>query len=52
VPDADPAALVGNLFASAGITPSDDELALFAAMYPLLRGMADRIYELDLGAQP
>jgi hypothetical protein len=41
--------VVHRLFASAGITPTDEELALFVAMYPMLRAKADRIYELDLG---
>jgi hypothetical protein len=48
----DAAALVPSLLASAGIVPSDEELALFRMMYPLLRQKADRIYELDLGDEP
>lgn len=50
--DADPATLVQSLFAAAGIAPTEEELALFAMMYPLLRSRADRIYELDLAEQP
>ncbi len=45
-------AVVRGLFASAGITPSEDEIAVFVAMYPFLRQKADRVYELDLGDQP
>jgi hypothetical protein len=44
--------LVRALFASAGITPSDEELAVFVLMYPLLRQKVERIYELDLADRP
>ena len=47
VPDTE--ALVRSLFASAGIEPSPEEMQLFIVMQPILRAMADRIYELDLG---
>lgn len=42
-------ALVRALFATTGITPSDDEMAIFTMMYPILRAKADRLYELELG---
>jgi hypothetical protein len=44
-------AVVRSLFAMAGLSPPAEELALFVAMYPILRQKADRIYELDLGDQ-
>ena len=48
MPD-DDEAFVRTLFATAGLEPPPEELALFVAMYPILRQKADRIYELDLG---
>ena len=42
-------ALVRSLFAATGITPTEDEMAIFTMMYPILRAKADRLYELDLG---
>jgi hypothetical protein len=45
-------ALVRTLFAANGITPPEEELAMFVAMYPILRAKADRLYELDLGDRP
>lgn len=50
VPEHEP--LVRTLFAANGITPSEEEMALFVAMYPILRMKADRLYELDLADQP
>jgi hypothetical protein len=47
----DDEALVRSLFDTAGLSPPPEELALFVAMYPLLRQKADRIYELELGDQ-
>ena len=48
MPD-DDEVVVRNLFATAWLSPPEDEMALFVMMYPLLRQKADRIYELELG---
>ncbi len=45
-------AVVRSALAEAHIPATPDEVALFVMMYPLLRGKADRLYELDLGDQP
>jgi len=44
--------LVRALLAGAGVTPSEEEMAVFVMMYPILRQKADRLYELDLGDRP
>lgn len=48
----DQEALVRALFAGAGIAPSEEEMAMFVMMYPVLRQKADRLYELDLADRP
>jgi hypothetical protein len=45
----DDRATVERLLQAAGLTPSEEETAMFVAMYPMLRAKAARIYELDLG---
>ena len=45
----DDEALVRSLFTTAGLSPPEEEMALFVMMYPMLRQKADRIYELELG---
>lgn len=45
----DERALVEGLLRAAELSLSDEEIALFVGMYPVLRAKADRIYELDLG---
>jgi len=45
-------ALVRSRLAEAQIPAGPEDMALFVAMYPLLRAKADRIYELDLGDAP
>ncbi len=47
-PSGDTATVVGALLDAAGLTVSDDELAGFVRMYPILRGQADALYRADM----
>ena len=38
---------VTMLFATAGVTPSPDELTFFTNTYPVVRMMADMLYTVD-----
>ena len=45
------AASVGMLLATAGITPSPDEVERFVRVYPLLRAQADSMYAADFSGE-
>jgi hypothetical protein len=47
-PSADTPTIVRALLDAAGLTVSDDELAGFVRMYPILRGQADALYRPDM----
>ena len=42
-------AIVSSLFAAAGIRMPSDELRHFVASYPMIRGMVESLYSVDLG---
>ena len=47
-PSAGTEPIVRALLDAAGLTVSDDELAGFVRMYPILRGQADALYRPDM----
>ena len=50
MPDAVPTdTKASELLDAAGLSPSDDELAIFEMMYPLLRAKADTVYTVEQG---
>ena len=47
-PTAETSTIVRALLDAAGLTVSDDELAGFVRMYPILRSQSDALYRLDM----
>jgi hypothetical protein len=46
------ATIVDQLLAAAGITPSDEELVFFRALYPVLRSRLAVVESFELGDEP
>jgi hypothetical protein len=42
-------AIVSSLFAAAGIEMSPHEMRHFVGTYPMIRGMVEALYSVDLG---
>ncbi|MPY95037.1 MAG: hypothetical protein GEV08_18850 [Acidimicrobiia bacterium] len=45
----DDTALVAGMLASAGVQPSEEELATLGRLHPALRRQVDRLYAVDVG---
>lgn len=39
--------IVSQTFANIGVTLSDDEIAYFTSVYPIIRGMIDGLYAVE-----
>ena len=47
----DVTALVRGLFEAQGLKPSEEEIALFVGLYPMLRAAIDMVYAVPKGEE-